>query len=331
MTDGPLALPRDRIKHDLFPPIEPFETGFLEIEGETVTHRLYWEQSGNPDGAPVIFLHGGPGAGASPNHRRFFDPEHYRIIIMDQRGAGRSRPLGELRENDPDHLISDLEAVRKHLGINRWHVFGGSWGSTLALIYAQAHPDQVVSLVLRGIFLMTRPEIDWFLYGMQAIFPDHWSDFASFIPEDERDNLLDAYYKRLTDTNRDVWLPAARSWSRYESVCSTLLPTDDGAVSLIDETHALGLSRIEAHFFRHHLFKPERRILEDIDRIRHIPTHIIQGRYDIVCPPSAAFELHRHWPEASFLIVPDAGHSAMEPGIRAALVAGTQAFKNIEI
>ncbi|MEM6902954.1 MAG: prolyl aminopeptidase [Pseudomonadota bacterium] len=324
-------MPRDRIKHDLFPPLEPYETGFIEVGGGAVVHRLYWEQSGNPDGAPVVFLHGGPGAGASPNHRRFFDPEQYRIIITDQRGAGRSRPLGELRDNDPDHLIADLETLRDHLEIERWHVFGGSWGSTLALIYAQAHPDRVVSLVLRGIFLMTKGEIDWFLYGMRSVFPDHWADFSDFIPEAERRDLLNAYYKRLTDTNRDVWLPAARAWSRYESVCSTLLPTDDGAFSLIDETHALGLSRIEAHFFKHHLFDPENRILRDIDQIRHIPTHIIQGRYDIVCPPSAAYELHSHWPEASFLIVPDAGHSAMEPGIRSALVAGTQAFKNIEI
>jgi proline iminopeptidase len=327
---------------DLFPPIEPYETGFLDVgrdlpkdrkdDGKApdlVRHRIYWEQSGNPDGVPVVFLHGGPGAGASPNHRRFFDPTHYRIIIFDQRGAGRSRPLGELLDNTTADLVTDIEALRKRLNIDRWHVFGGSWGSTLALAYAQAHANQVISLILRGIFLMTRKEIDWFINGMRAIFPDHWAEFANFLSDAERSDILQSYYKRLTDPDRNVWLPAARAWSKYESVCSTLLPTDDAALGMIDEAHALGLARIEAHYFVHNQFVPEAALLHGIDTIRHIPTHIIQGRYDVVCPPVTAYALHKAWPEASFRLVPDAGHSAMEPGIRSSLVAATEMFKSL--
>lgn len=324
-------MPRDRIKPDLFPPIEPYETGMMNVSCDTaqgvIEHKLYWEQSGKPDGKPVLFLHGGPGAGASPNHRRFFDPNTYRIIITDQRGAGRSQPLGEIEANTTEHLLQDIEQLRIKLGIERWHVFGGSWGSTLALAYAQAHPERVTSLILRGIFLMTQKEIDWFLYGMRMTYPEHWEEFASFIPEDERGDLLTAYYNRLISKNREVWLPAAHAWSRYESACSTLLPTDEIALSMIDEAHALGLARIEAHYFLNNRFEPEDKLLRDIDKIRHIPTHIIQGRFDIVCPPISAHELHKAWPEASILIVPDAGHSAMEPGIRAALVAATETVK----
>ena len=326
-------MPRDRMKPDLYPPLEPYETGFMTVESDTpkgpVQHKLYWEQSGNPNGTPVIFLHGGPGAGASPNHRRFFDPNTYRIIITDQRGAGRSQPLGEIQANTTDYLLEDLEQLRTQLGIETWHVFGGSWGSTLALAYAQAHPSRVKSLILRGIFLMTMKEIDWFLYGMRAVFPEHWEEFMGYIPEEERDDLLGAYYKRLIDPNRDIWLPAAHAWSRYESACSTLLPTDEVVLSMIDEAHALGLARIEAHYFLKNRFEPEDKLLRDIDKIRHIPTHIIQGRYDVVCPPISAHELHKAWPEASILIVPDAGHSAMEPGIRAALVAAAETVKTI--
>ncbi|MEO0391670.1 MAG: prolyl aminopeptidase [Pseudomonadota bacterium] len=295
----------------------------------TLQHKLYWEQAGNPKGKPVIFLHGGPGAGASANHRRFFDPHTYRIVIMDQRGAGRSQPLGEIQGNTTAGLLADIETLRCHLTIDTWHVFGGSWGSTLALAYAQAHPERVTSLILRGIFLMTKEEIDWFLYGMRAIFPEHWEEFMGYIPKAERDDLLTAYYRRLIDPDRDVWLPAAHAWSRYESACSTLLPTDDVALSMIDEVHALGLARIEAHYFLHNRFEPEDKLLRDIDKIRHIPAHIIQGRYDVVCPPVAAHRLHKAWPEASILIVPDAGHSAMEPGIRAALVAAAETVKTL--
>lgn len=320
-------MPRDRIKHELFPPIEPFATGFLEV-GDG--HRLYWEESGNPAGAPVVFLHGGPGAGASPGHRRFFDPAHYRIVILDQRGAGRSTPLGELRHNTTEALVADIERLRADRGIEAWHVFGGSWGSTLALAYAQTHPASVRSLTLRGIFLMTGREIDWFLHDMGRVFPEHHRDFIEFLPADERGDVLGSYFRRLTDPDRAVWLPAARSWSRYESRCSTLMPADEALIDMASEAHALGLARIEAHFFSHNRFVPEDRLLRDIDRIRHIPARIIQGRYDMVCPAETALMLHDVWPEAALFIIADAGHSAMEPGIRSALVAATEHFKSLD-
>lgn len=315
-------MPRDAI----FPPVEPYQTGYLRVDD---THALYWEQSGNPHGAPVLFLHGGPGAGASPMHRRFFDPSHYRVIIFDQRGAGRSRPLGAVEDNTVDHLIDDIEQLRHSLGIARWHVFGGSWGSTLALAYAQAQPDRVISLVLRGIFLMQRYEIEWFLYGMRTVFPESWQRFASYIPAEERGDLLEAYYRRLIDPDPGVHMPAARSWSMYEGACSTLLPNPDTVAAAGEDAHALGLARIEAHYFRNNGFDPENRLLEDVGRVRDIPAVIIQGRYDIVCPIVTADRLSRAWPQAQYLVVPDAGHSAMEPGIRNALIAATQKFRTL--
>ena len=315
-------MPRDTI----FPPIEPYLTGYLPVE---TPHRLYWEQSGNPNGAPVVFLHGGPGAGASPIHRRLFDPAHYRIVVFDQRGAGRSRPLGEIANNTTDHLISDVDALRAHLGIETWHVFGGSWGSTLALAYAQAHPDRCASIILRGIFLMRRREIDWFLYGMGTIFPEAWRQFAHYIPPDERDDLLEAYYRRLVDSDPRVHMPAARAWSLYEGACSTLLPNPENLAAASEDAHAIGLARIEAHYFRNNVFDPETRLLDNVDKIRKIPGVIVQGRYDIVCPIVSADALHRAWPEARYVIVPDAGHSAMEPGVRTALIDASQRFRAI--
>jgi proline iminopeptidase len=315
-------MPRDAI----FPPIDPFHTGYIQSGG---IHSLYWEECGNPEGVPVAFLHGGPGAGASPMHRRLFDPGHYRIIIFDQRGAGRSRPLGELRENTTDHLVADMELLRTHLGIERWHVFGGSWGSTLALAYAQAYPDCCLSIILRGIFLMRRQEIDWFLYGMRRIFPEAWRRFSGFLPHGERGDLLGAYYRRLTDPDPAVHLPAARAWSLYEGACSTLMPNPETIAAASEDSHALGLARIEAHYFRYNLFDPEDRLLRDLDRIRHIPAAIVQGRYDVICPIATADELHCRWPEAHYVVVPDAGHSAMEPGIRAALIEASQRFRSI--
>lgn len=311
---------------ELFPPLDPYQTGLLQVDA---IHTLYWEQSGNPRGVPVVFLHGGPGAGASPTHRRFFDPSHYRIVIMDQRGAGRSTPLGEIRDNTTDHLIADLEQLRTELGIERWHVFGGSWGSTLGLAYAQAHPDRCISLMLRGIFLMRRSEIQWFLYHMRTIFPEAWANFSNFLPAEERGDLLESYYRRLTGSDYGMRMAAARVWSVYEGACSTLLPSPELLSASGEDTHALGLARIEAHYFRNNLFTPENRLLEGIDRIRRIPAVIIQGRYDIVCPIATADELRRAWPEADYVVVPDAGHSAMEPGIRAALVAATEKFRNL--
>ncbi len=311
---------------DLFSPLDPFQTGRLQVDD---VHNLYWEQSGNPDGVPVLFLHGGPGAGASPTHRRFFDPTFYRIIILDQRGAGRSTPLGDLRNNDIPHLVGDLEALRAHLGIDRWMVFGGSWGSTLSIAYAEAHPDRVIGLVLRGIFLMRRSEIDWFLYGMKQIFPEAWNHFNAFIPVAERDDLLEAYWKRLTHPDPAIHLPAARVWSMYEGSCSTLMPSPELVSASGEDNHALGLARIEAHYFRNNMLDPEDKLLRDIRAIRHIPAVIVQGRYDIVCPIRTADELHRAWPEADYIIVPDAGHSAMEPGVRMALVQATERFKTL--
>lgn len=311
---------------DLFSPLDPFQTGRLKVDD---LHNLYWEQSGNPDGVPVLFLHGGPGAGASPTHRRFFDPTFYRIVILDQRGAGRSVPLGELRDNDIPHLVGDLEALRAHLGIDRWLVFGGSWGSTLSIAYTEAHPDRVIGLILRGIFLMRKSEIDWFLYGMKQIFPEAWAHFNAYIPAGERDDLLEAYWKRLTHPDPAIHLPAARVWSMYEGACSTLMPSPELVSASGEDTHALGLARIEAHYFRNNGLEPEDKLLRDIRKVRHIPAVIIQGRYDIVCPIRTADELHRAWPEADYIVVPDAGHSAMEPGVRTALVQATERFKTL--
>jgi proline iminopeptidase len=311
---------------ELFPPIEPYETGMMPVDD---IHTIYWEQSGNPRGVPVVFLHGGPGAGASAAHRRFFDPSHYRIVILDQRGAGRSTPLSETRHNTTGLLVDDLERLRTRLGIERWHVFGGSWGSTLALAYAQSHPGRCLSLVLRGIFLMRRSEIDWFLYSMRVIHPEAWERFAGFIPEEERGDLLEAYHRRLNADDPAVRMAAARTWSIYEGACSTLLPSPEMVSVSGEDNHALSLARIEAHYFRDVPFEPEDRLLREIGRIRHIPAVIVQGRYDIVCPIVTADELRRAWPEAEYVVVPDGGHSAMEPGIRAALVAATERFKRI--
>src|SRR6266404_4416850 len=233
-------------RRDLFPPIEPYATGMLAVDGR---HTLYWEQVGNPNGLPVIFLHGGPGAGATPTHRRFFDPASYRIVIFDQRGAGRSTPLGEVTDNTTRHLVADIERLRRHFGVERWVVFGGSWGSTLALTYAEAHPERCRALVLRGIFLCRRSEIDWFLNGVRAVFPEAWRAFAAAIPEGARGDLLTAYYRRLVDPDPAVHLPAARAWSIYEGACSTLLPSADSAATLGEQRMSLGLARIEAHYF----------------------------------------------------------------------------------
>jgi proline iminopeptidase len=313
-------------RSELFPPIEPYQSGMLRVDG---LHSLYWEQSGNPEGVPVLFIHGGPGAGASPVHRRFFDPDHYRIVILDQRGAGRSQPLGELRANTTEHLVGDFESLRRMLGIERWHLFGGSWGSTLALAYAETYPARCLSLTLRGIFLMQRLEIEWFLYRMGAIFPEAWSQFVGHLPESERSDLLENYWRRLTADDAVTCIAAARAWSIYEGSCSSLLPNPELVATAAIDTHALGLARIEAHYFRNNLFQPEDRLLREVDRIRAIPGVIVQGRYDIVCPAATADRLHRAWPEAAYRIIPDAGHSAMEPGIRSALVRATEQFKDI--
>jgi proline iminopeptidase len=311
-------------RHDLFPPIEPYRTGRLKLDSR---HTMHWEESGSPDGEPVLFLHGGPGAGATPVHRRFFDPAHWRIVIFDQRGSGRSNPLGELRDNTPEHLLADIERLRRELGIAQWVLFGGSWGSTLALHYAETHPERVSGLILRGIFLCRKAEIDWFLYGMRTIFPEAWRAFAGFLPKAERDDLLAGYYRRLTNPDPRIHMPAARAWSVYEGACSTLLPNPETIAAFGEDRLALGLARIEAHYFSHHLFPPERDLIGRIDRIRQLPATIVQGRYDMVCPIRSADELSRAWPEAEYVIVRDAGHSAMEPGIREQLVLAAERRK----
>lgn len=303
---------------DLFPEIGPYETGWLPVDGG---HTLYWEQVGNPRGRPVLFLHGGPGAGAGAVHRRFFDPVLWRVVIFDQRGAGRSRPLGRLVDNTTPHLVADIETLRRHLAIERWVLFGGSWGSTLAIAYAQAHPERVAGCVLRGVFLGRDREVEWFLHGLRAVFPEAWAQFAGFLPEAERGDLLGAYLRRLVDPDPAVHGPAARAWSVYEGSCSTLLPSPGTVSSFARDRTALGLARIEAHYFAHHLFLPEGGLLAHMQRLRGIPAEIIQGRYDMVCPPVTAFELAAAWPGARLTVVPDAGHSALEPGVRAALIA----------
>ncbi len=340
----------ERYSYDLFPPIEPYDQGMLPLDGG---HEMYWEQSGNPLGLPALFLHGGPGAGASSFHRRFFDPRRYRIIIFDQRGAGRSRPFAETRENTTRHLVDDIETLRRHLGIDRWVVFGGSWGSTLALYYAIHYPDRCSGLVLRGIFLARKKELDWFMSGMGTVFPEAWRAFMEFLPEAERRDPQGAYYRRLMDEDAEVHIPAARAWSGYENACSKLIPSNPshnsgggkgGNRQRISETRPsrplvstagggpgiLDLARIEAHYFRNAMFIEENFILKNIDAIREIPATIVQGRYDMVCPIVTADELARTWPEARYVIVPDAGHTALEPGIRSALIEATETFKSLK-
>jgi proline iminopeptidase len=313
------------VRSELYPDAEPYRAGYLELDG---IHQMYWEECGNPRGAPVVFLHGGPGAGSAPAHRRFFDPAHYRIVVFDQRGAGRSRPLGELRNNTTPRLVEDMERLRRHLGVESWVVFGGSWGSTLALAYAIAHPDRCTGLILRGIFLCRPTEIDWFLYGVRNVFPEAWRAFSGTIPENERGDLLEAYYRRLTHADPEVHMPAARAWSIYEGSCSTLLASPETVAYFASDVVALGLARIEAHFFRHDIFMPPNALLGNIGRVRRIPGVIIQGRYDAVCPIVTADDLHHAWPEAEYIVVPDAGHSAWEPKICSELVRAAERFKS---
>lgn len=310
----------------LFPEIEPHRSGFLEPDG---MHRIYWEECGNPAGMPVLFLHGGPGSGTSPMQRRFFDPAYYRIILIDQRGAGKSIPYAELADNTTTHLINDIELLRRTLGIDKWLMFGGSWGSTLALAYGEAHPEACLGFVLRGIFLCRKSEIDWFLYGMRALFPEAWREFSGLVPEHEREDLLAAYHARLTDPDPAVHMPAARAWGHYEAACSTLLPNEALVHSFESDAVALSLARIEAHYFMNDIFLPENSLLDNLHKVRHLPAVVVQGRYDAVCPIVTADELARAWPEAFYEVIPDAGHSAFEPGIAAALVEATEAFKGM--
>ena len=305
----------------LFPEIEPYASGRLALDA---VHVMQWEACGNRNGVPLVFLHGGPGGGCLPHHRRFYDPTFWNIVLYDQRGAGRSTPAAALADNTTPHLVADIERLRTELGIERWLVFGGSWGSTLALVYAQAHPDRVLGLVLRGIFLATDPEIDWFMHGMRNIFPEAWRAFTEALPPSERGDLLGNYYRRLTDRDPSVHLPAARAWDRYEGACTTLLPVVDPLGRFDGDAAALAIARIEAHYFVNKGFLAPNQLLDGVAKIRHRPCTIVQGRYDIVCPPVTADALARAWPEAEYVVVPDAGHSVREPGITRELVAAVK-------
>ncbi len=313
----------------LYPPIEPYEEGTLPV---SPVHILRYELSGNPAGTPVVFLHGGPGGGTVPDHRRFFDPAAYRIVLFDQRGAGRSTPHASLEENTTWHLVADIERLRGHLGIDRWVVFGGSWGSTLALAYAETHPDRVRALLLRGIFLCRRKEIRWFYQeGASAIFPDRFAEYLAPIPPAERGDLVRAYYRRLTSEDEGVRLAAARAWSVWEGSTLRLIPDPKVIADFEDPHKAVALARIECHYFVHDaFFASDDWLIEHVDAIRRIPGVIVQGRYDVVCPVMSAWELSRAWPEAELVIVPDAGHHVMEPGITDALVAATDRFRGAD-
>jgi proline iminopeptidase len=313
----------------LYPAIEPFETGMLKV---SEIHTIYYERCGNPAGIPVVFLHGGPGGGLVPLYRQFFDPSFYHIILFDQRGSGQSTPHAELRENTTWDLIADMETLREKFNIEKWFVFGGSWGSTLALAYAETHPNRCRGLALRGIFLTRPQELKWFYqYGASEIFPDFWERYRDEIPEDERGDFMSAYHKRLTSDDEKTRLSAARAWSVWEGSTSKLFPDNDLINHWEGEHEALSLARIESHYFMNNsFFDSENYLLENVDKIRHIPTAIVQGRYDVVCPITSAWELHKAFPEAELIIVPDAGHSVSEKGISAALVEVMEKFKQSE-
>ena len=311
---------------NLYPPLEPFDRGTFQPDD---IHTIYYEQSGNPEGVPVVFLHGGPGAGSGPKHRQFFDPAHYRIIIFDQRGSGQSKPTAELRNNTTQDLINDMEYLRKLVSVEKWHVFGGSWGSTLSLAYAIAHPNRVLSLTLRGIFLMTQREIDWFLSGIRAIYPEAWEFLVKDLTPSQRKDILGHYYALFTHQDHGIRLKAAQTWSAFEASCCALIPRPQDVSDSTEENHALSIASIEAHYFMYNRFNPDNYLLANIDKIRHIPAVIVQGRYDVVCPIETAYDLHRAWPEAQFVVVPDAGHSSSEPGITSALIEATNKFRSI--
>ena len=312
-------------KREQYPPIEPFDSGYLDV-GDG--HEVYYEQSGNAQGKPALFVHGGPGGGGDANARRFFDPSGYRIVVFDQRGSGRSRPHASLEANTTWHLVADMERLRRHLGLERWLVFGGSWGSTLALAYAETHPTAVSELVLRGIFLLRRSELRWFYQeGASEIFPDAWEHYLAPIPSRERGDMMKAYYNRLTSPDRRVRRKAARAWSIWEGSTLSLMQDPERVKLFGADTYAIAFARIECHYFVNGgFFHAEDQLLIRVDNIRQIPAVIVQGRYDVVCPMMSAWDLHRAWPEAEFHVVSDAGHSAFEPGITHQLITATDRF-----
>jgi proline iminopeptidase len=310
---------------ELYPPRQPYNEGELKVSD---LHTIHFEESGNPEGKPIVLLHGGPGGGCPPFYRQYFDPEKWRLVMFDQRGCGQSKPHAELQENTTWDLVNDIEKLREYLNIHQWVVFGGSWGSTLSLAYSQTHPDRCKGLILRGIFMLRQKEIRWFYQeGASYIFPDAWEEYVKPIPINERDDLLTAYYQRLTSPDAQIRLEAARAWSIWEASTSRLFPDLDLKQMFGIDAFAEAFARIECHYFINKGFiDPEDKLLLNIDRIRKIPAVIVQGRYDVVCPMMSAWELHRAWPEAEFIVVADAGHSMMEPGIRTCLIEATDKF-----
>jgi len=310
---------------ELYPPRQPYNEGKLKVSD---LHTIHFEESGNPEGKPIVLLHGGPGGGCPPFYRQYFDPEKWRLVMFDQRGCGQSKPHAELQENTTWDLVNDIEELREYLNIHQWVVFGGSWGSTLSLAYSQTHPDRCKGLILRGIFMLRQKEIRWFYQeGASYIFPDAWEEYVKPIPINERDDLLTAYYQRLTSPDAQIRLEAARAWSIWEASTSRLFPDLDLKQMFGIDAFAEAFARIECHYFINKGFiDPEDKLLLNIDRIRKIPAVIVQGRYDVVCPMMSAWELHRAWPEAEFIVVADAGHSMSEPGIRTCLMEATDKF-----
>ena len=312
----------------LYDEIQPYDSGHIRV---SPFHELYYEQSGTPNGKPVVFLHGGPGAGLVPDYRRFFDPNAYRVILFEQRGAGRSRPHASLDDNTTWHLVEDIEKIRAQFGVEQWLVFGGSWGSTLALAYAETHPERVTGLVLRGIFLCRPKEIRWFYedsQGASAIFPDVWEQYVGLIPEAERSDMIGAYYRRLTSDDESVRHKAAQAWSIWEASALKLLPDQSLIEEFTQPEMAIALARIECHYFINNcFFETENYLIENVERIRHLPGVIVHGRYDIVCPFMNAWDLHRAWPEATLNVIPNAGHAATETGIADALIRATDSFR----
>ncbi len=311
----------------LFPAIKPSQTHHLAV---SELHELYIEEAGKADGVPVVFLHGGPGASCEPSHRRYFDPERYRIILFDQRGCGKSKPHASLDQNTTQHLIDDLEKIRQFLHVERWVVFGGSWGSTLALAYAEAHPERVLGLILRGIFLCRKRDIDWFYQqGTSRLFPEAWLDFVQPIPPEQRHNMLQAYYQRLTGDNELERMAAAKAWSIWEGRCATLRP-DNAVLNYFSNPHiALSIARIECHYFIHDCFMDENQLLDQADKLKDIPGFIVHGRYDVICPVDQAYALHQAWPDSQLKIIADAGHAVSEAGISRALIDSTNAMLKI--
>ncbi len=320
-----MTLSKPPLERTLYPEIEPYNTGMLRV---SETHEIYFEECGNPNGKPVVYLHGGPGAGCRASFRRYFDPRAYRIVLFDQRGCGRSKPHASLVDNSTWHLVSDIEALREHCRIDYWQVFGGSWGSTLGLAYAQSHPERVTELVLRGLFTLRRSELLWFYQdGASHVYPDFWEGYVAPIPEDERDDLMAAYYKRLTGDDKAAQLECARAWARWEFSAISLWPDPERHADVDSDPFAVAFARIECHYFVNGgFFDPDDQIIQDLHKIKHIPCVLIQGRYDMCTPVRTAWDIHKAWPEADFRLVGDAGHAGSEPGIVHELISATDRF-----